>query len=120
MRKDMKELSNRVEILEQNRIQEMGGGQRREEEKDMTDRIKRMEENLEGREREKKRRNVMIKGVEVKERERREAVEKIFEGIGVKVEVKEIRKIEEGTEREGGMLLIKLENEDQKREIMGK
>jgi len=42
-------------------------------------------------------------------------MEKILRVIGVKVKVKEIRKIEEGTEKgRGEMLLVKLKNEEQK------
>jgi len=68
----------------------------------MMDRIKRMEENLEGKEREKRKRNIIIKGIKVREGKRREAVEEILEGIGVKVEVREIRKIGIGIERGRG------------------
>jgi len=95
MRKDMKELSNREEILKRNRMQEIGGGQRRR--RKGYDGQDKEEKNL-GREREKRKRNV-IKEVEVRERKRKETVEEILNGIGVKVKIKEIRKIGEGTER---------------------
>jgi len=65
-------------------------------------RVKRMEENLEGREREKRKRNIIIKGIEVREGKRREAVEEILEGIGVKVDVREIRRIGQRQREEGG------------------
>lgn len=69
----------------------------------------------------KRRRNVIIKGVEVKEGRRKEKVERILDAIGAKVE-KKIRRIGEGTERErkGRMLLVKLGSEEQKWDIMGK
>lgn len=80
-----------------------------------------MERSLENEEREKRRKNIIIKEAEVKKDKRREAAEKIIKIIGVKVEIKEIRRIGEGTEKgKGEMLLIKLENEKQKREIMRK
>lgn len=79
-----------------------------------------MERSLENKER-KKRKNIIIKGAEVKEDKRRETAEKIIKIIEVKVEIKEIRRISEETEKgKGEMLLIKLENEEQKREIMRK
>jgi len=110
MRKDIKELSNRVEILEQNKIQEMGGEQKRGEGKNMMNRIKiekktekeREREREREKERERRRRNVIIKRMEVKEEKRKETVKEILEKIEIKVEVKEIRKIGEGTERGRG------------------
>ncbi|KYN12099.1 hypothetical protein ALC57_15734 [Trachymyrmex cornetzi] len=123
IRKDMKEMKNRVEILERSRMQELRciGTEAEGEQKggEGFDGQDKEENNLEEREREKRRRNIIIKGIQVREG-RREAVEEILGEIGVKVEAKEIRKIGEGTERgKGEMLLIKLENEEQKREVMG-
>jgi len=59
MKKDMKELNDKVEILEQNRMQDIGGGEDKEgrEGKDMMDRIKKMEKNLEDRERKKEKKS---------------------------------------------------------------
>jgi len=66
-------------------------------------------------EREKRRRNIIIKGMKAKEGKRREAVEEILEVIGAKVEIKEVRRIGEITEKgRGEMMLVKLESEDQK------
>lgn len=51
---------------------------------------------------------MIIKDVEVKEGRRKEKVERILDAIGAKVEIKEIRRIGEGTERgRGEMLLVK-------------
>lgn len=64
---------------------------------------------------------MIIKGVEVKKGRRKEEVERILDAIGAKVEIKEIRRIGEGTERgRGEMLLVKLGSEEQKWDIMGK
>lgn len=73
-----------------------------------------IEKNLEQKEREDRRKNVLIKGMEVREGRRREAVEGILEKIGAKVKV--------GGKRgeEGEMVVVRLENEEQRREVMRK
>jgi len=87
----------------------------------MMEKIKWIEKSMESREREKRRRNIIIKGMEAKEGKRREAVEEILEVIGAKVEIKEVRRIGEITEKgRGEMMLVKLESEDQKWEVMAK
>lgn len=64
---------------------------------------------------------MIIKGVEVKEGRRKEEVERILDAIGAKVEIKEIRRIGEGTEKgKEEMLLVKLGSEEQKWDIMRK
>lgn len=50
----------------------------------------------------------MIKGLEVKEGKRREEVVSVMERIGVKVEIEEVRKIEDGKEEDGEMVIVKL------------
>lgn len=81
--------------------------------------VMRIEESLEGEEREKRRKNIVIKEIETKDGNRRGAVEELLKVIGVKMEVTEIRRIGEGTEKgRGEMLLVKLKNEEQKWEIM--
>jgi len=95
MKGDMRDLKKRLEILEQNERQEEEERQRwgEGERKNMMEKIKRIEKSMESREKEKRRRNIIIKGMEVKEGKRREAVEEILEVIGAKVEIKEVRKI---------------------------
>jgi len=62
-----------------------------------------------------------MKGMEVKEGKRKEAMEEILEIIGAKVEIKEIKRIGEITEKgRGEMLSVKLENEERKWEVMAK
>jgi len=74
MKGDMRDLKKRLEILEQNERQEKGERQRwREGEgKNMMEKIKRIEKSMESRKREKRRRNIIIKGMEAKEGKRRE------------------------------------------------
>ncbi|KAL6416607.1 hypothetical protein ACFW04_011364 [Cataglyphis niger] len=79
-----------------------------------------MENRMERREREEKRRNVLIKGVEIKEGRRRVAMEELFDSIGIKAEIEEVRKIGGSVEEEREMMVIRLKNEDQKREIWNK
>ncbi|KAL6416393.1 hypothetical protein ACFW04_011573 [Cataglyphis niger] len=79
-----------------------------------------MENRMERREREERRRNVLIKGVEVKEGKRRVAVEELFDSIGIKAEIEEVRKIGGSVEEGREMMVIRLKNEDQKREVWNK
>lgn len=82
--------------------------------------MEKMERRLKIREKEETRRNVVIREVDVREGERRKAVEEILGVVGVKVEVEEIRKIGEDKEKRREMLLVRLENEEQKWEVMEK
>ncbi|KAL6417641.1 hypothetical protein ACFW04_012599 [Cataglyphis niger] len=79
-----------------------------------------IENRMERREREERRRNVLIKGVEVKEGRRRVAVEELFDSIGIKAEIEEVRKIGGSVEEGREMMVIRLKNEDQKREVWNK
>lgn len=75
---------------------------------------------IESREREERRRNIVINGVEVNNGRRREAVEEIMRLIGVKVEIQEIRRIGGREEKgKGEMLLVRLKNKEQRWEVMG-
>lgn len=68
-------------------------------------------------EREERRRNIVIKGVVVKDVKRKEAVEEMMKVLRVKADMEEVRRL--GEERRGGeMLLVKLKGKEQKREIM--
>lgn len=55
--------------------------------------------------------------MEVKE-EKRRVVEEILKTIGGNVKVKEIRRIAEDKEKERKMIMIRVESEEQKKEIM--
>lgn len=61
----------------------------------------RIKKSLEGEKREKRRKNIIIKGVESRDGNRREAVEELLKIIDVKVEIKEIKRIGIGMEKEG-------------------
>ncbi|KAL6416970.1 hypothetical protein ACFW04_014764 [Cataglyphis niger] len=60
--------------------------------------IKELESRMERREREERMKNVLIKGMEIKEGSTRVAVEKLLDNIGVKAEIEKVRKIGRGGE----------------------
>ncbi|XP_036143369.1 golgin subfamily A member 6-like protein 7 [Monomorium pharaonis] len=79
--------------------------------------VKEIERRLEMKEREDRRKNLLIKGVEVKEGSRKEAVEKVFREIGAEVTVKGVRRIGEGNKKGREMIWVKLESEEQRKEV---
>lgn len=82
------------------------------------ERLKEIERKIEWRDREERKRNVIIKGVEIKEGKRREAVEKVLEIIRARVEVREVKRIARDGDREGEMTLVRLGSEEQRKEVM--
>lgn len=70
----------------------------------MKNRLKEVERMLEKKEKKERRRNIVIKRVEMKEKGKREAVEKFIRAVGVEVEVKELRRI--GGDRENGEKMV--------------
>lgn len=61
-------------------------------------RVGEMETKLEVKEREERRKNIIIKRVEVREGRRKEAVEDLMRVIGAEIKIEEVRRIEEGIE----------------------
>ncbi|KAL6433513.1 hypothetical protein ACFW04_006543 [Cataglyphis niger] len=114
----IKELEEKMERLgngdtgkrEGNKMVNGGGGKSEA----MENRLNEMKNRIERREREERRRNMLIKGVEVKEGRRRMAVEELFDSIGIKAEIEEMRKIG-GSVEEGREMMVRLKNEDQKK-----
>lgn len=69
------------------------------------------------RERRERKKNIVIKGV--KETENcKEEIKEICKGIGVEVEIEDIRKIKTDREERGEMFIVKLKDEEMKREIL--
>lgn len=60
----------------------------------------------------------MIRGLEIREGRRREEAEKLLEDIYAKTKVIEVKK--GNTEKGKEMVILKLESEEQKREVMKK
>lgn len=73
-----------------------------------------------GKEREKRRKNIIIKEIKVKEGNRKKAVEEVLIDIRVEARIEEVRKLGGNEERGTEMIWVKLENEEQRREILGK
>jgi len=80
--------------------------------------MKEMEKKLERKERKERRKNILIRGLEVEgEGERRKAVEEVLEKIGAAVEVEEVRKIGRG-EGKTETVWVRLKNEEQRSEVI--
>lgn len=71
-------------------------------------------------EREERRKNIIIKGLEVREGKRREAVKEVLRKVGVDVEIEEIRRVGGGIKDRREMVLVKIAKEEQKKEAMRK
>lgn len=96
---------------------EMEGGEGKER---IERRVKYMERKIEMCEREDRKENMIIKGIEVKNERRREAVQEVLGILGVQVKVGEVRRIggEIGKVKSMEMVLVRLESEKQKREVL--
>jgi len=122
LKKGIENLKDRIEELKGENNGKTGdskGGDRKSE-RNIENRLKEVKRNMERREKEEKRKNIIIRGVEVREGKRREAVEEILKIVGVKVEIKEVRRVRGINEKEGEMVLVKLGSEEQKGEVIGK
>lgn len=103
----------KVEELEKGNKRKMENIEWRDRKKEgsIEGRLKEMERNMERREKEKRTKNIIMRGVEIRKGKRRKAVE-ILKMLGVKAEIKEIRRIGEMIEKGGKMMLVKLGNEE--------
>lgn len=79
--------------------------------------MKEIERKLVRKEREERRRNVVMKVVKVKDGKRKEAAEETLKEIGAKVKIDEVMKVKDGGERGTEIIWVKIENEEQK-EVM--
>lgn len=126
---DRRKMENRIEKMEE-KIRELSEGREIErgregreikgEERDREGRLKRLERRWEGREREERRKNFLIRGLEVREGKRKEAIEEMMGVMGVKVNIREIIGLGKDEKKGRETVLVKLENEEQRREIWGK
>ncbi|XP_036148383.1 golgin subfamily A member 6-like protein 7 [Monomorium pharaonis] len=83
-------------------------------------RVREIERKLEMKEREDRKKNLLIKGVEVKDGNRKEAVERVFKEIGAEVTVRGVRRIGEGNKKGKELVWVKLESEEQRKEVWSK
>lgn len=116
------ELERRIRKLE-SRDRE-GGGDRKirgEKQKDegTVERIKEIERKIEIKEREERRKNVVMKEIKVRKGKRKEAVEEILKDIGIKGRIEGVRKLRGNVEKKTD-IWVRLENEKQRRKVMEK
>lgn len=79
-----------------------------------------MEKKMEMKNREERRKNLIIRGIAVKEGKRKKAVEGALKEIGAEVTVKEIRGIGDMNRKGREMIWVRLEDEAQRREVWSK
>lgn len=110
--KKMKELEQRMESLEMDRRREV------KVEKDnsgLGERVRKVEERWERRDRMERRRNVVIKGYKIRGGNVKEKVLEILKQVGAEVGVEEVREVRTGREAQGGFA-VRFRTEGEKRE----
>jgi len=111
----LKDIEERVNKLEGGRREDEGRG-----DKDLEERMKKVERMWDRRERQERRRNVVVKGYKVDGRGVTSQIKEIFEKIRAEVEIDEIRVVKTGREEWGGMAVVSLRSEEDKKEVMRK
>jgi len=111
VRRQMKELEVRIEKLEVGREVEGEEKKGKGEGGEIERRMKEIERRMEMKEREERRKNLVIRGLEVREGKRREAAEELLKEIGVEMKIKEIWRITAEKERGREAVGIKVEEE---------
>lgn len=90
-----------------------GGGK-----EDWKERVKELERRWERKERENRRKNLVVKGMKVGEEGMRNKVEEILRELEREVNVEEVRRVEAGRREKGSMLVVKVQSEWMKRNIL--
>src|SRR5436190_12903297 len=118
-----KEMENRIRKVEEGK--EEGGERVIRVEKEEEKKIRQLEEKVMILEREKERRekaerktNIVVRGVKAEEGKEKEEVEKVIEKIGVKVRIEGVRKIKAYKEECGGVWIVRLANEEEKKKVL--
>lgn len=88
--------------------------------KGIEERVRGMEKKLEWREKEERRRRVVIKGVRPLKGDLKWGVDQLMREIGAQVEINEMRRVRTGKEEWGEMVVVKLGSEGEKKEVMEK
>lgn len=109
--KERERMRERIERLER-MIEESRLGEETEK------RIRKIEENLEREERQRRRKNLIFKGVKGGKEGIRESVESICKEIGTGIDIEEIKEIKAGKEEKGKMVIVKLKSEESRRRIL--
>jgi len=81
-------------------------------------RIKALERKWERKERDGRRKNILIKGLKVGEEELKERVEEILEGVGGDIKVEEVKNIQAGKTEKGRLVVVRLMSEDMRRRVL--
>lgn len=118
-RKEVKEMKVRLERLKKQEVKVGEGrkeGSSREEELDR--KVFELNRKMDQMEREKRRNNIVIKGVIATQECGKEVVEKLLEEIGVKAEVKNVRGVGGREEENFKIWVAELGNEEQKRQVL--
>jgi len=115
-----KRTEEKLRVMEQSveglrREEEMGGSGVRERSWYM---LERMERKMEMREREDRRRNIVIKGLNTEKGEPKGKVEELLRGIGAMVEIEDVKVIGGGEKGKGGMIWVRFKQLEQKKEVM--
>lgn len=114
-------LDRRVRELEVKGEEKEGKGRKvNEREGRIEEKIRGIENRLEKKEREERRKNIVTEEIKVKEGNRKDAVEGILKSIGVEAKIEELRRLGKNEERGTEMIWVKLENEEQKKEVLEK
>lgn len=116
IRKVVDDLGVRMETLEKRKQNEKGGAGGREGE--WVRKVEELGRKMEQMEREKRKGNVVIKGMKMERNEGRQGAEKLFKDIGATVEVKEIKGVGEAEDGKMRVWVVELGDEGQKKEIM--
>ncbi|GAB1869444.1 hypothetical protein CAJAP_10523 [Camponotus japonicus] len=122
LRKELEKIEERVKGLEIGRGQKnhREGKEGREGSKDMKDRLKGIERKMELKEREDRRKNIIIRGLKVESGKRRKKVEELMKEIVARVDIVETKKIGEDREKGREMVWVRLRDEEQRGEILEK
>lgn len=91
-----------------------------EKEREMENKVKELERWKEREEREKNRRYVMVKGIEVKEGGIKKAVGELWKMMGMQAEVEDVWEINQRKAGDTKMALVKMKNREGKRKVMQK
>ncbi|XP_054016866.1 uncharacterized protein LOC128897165 [Hylaeus anthracinus] len=111
-------LEKKVERLELKEKKEEGGETGEEERRELSKKVRKLVIRINKKEREGRRRNLIIKGVKVEGKGKEEVVEEIWGRIGVKEKVEEVRRIGKVDRKGRGRLKVKMEEVEEKRKVI--
>ena len=117
--KNLEEKVSTIGVEEEKRREEVEGG-KEDRESEMGQRIKMLERKWERAEREEKMQNIIVKGIDTEKGNIKDSIEKLLEEIGVEVEIKNTRKVGGTKVRGKGMVVVTLDNREQRRKVMEK